>query len=70
MARPKAQPAQLNPVGATAADGVRGRFGGISETKVRQMIADGELEAVRIGRRVMVTEESIEALIERNRVGA
>ena len=38
---------------------------GIGRTKLYQLINDGELEAVKIGRRTLVKTASIQSLLER-----
>lgn len=40
---------------------------GIGKTKIYELIASGELETVRLGRRTLVVLASIEALFERLR---
>ena len=39
---------------------------GIGRTKAYELLAQGEIEAVRIGRRTLITVRSVEALIERS----
>lgn len=41
---------------------------GVGRTKAYQLIGAGELQAVKIGRRTLITVESIEALIERSSI--
>jgi excisionase family DNA binding protein len=43
---------------------------GFKRTTAYALIASGELEAVKVGRRTLVTKRSIEALIERGAVEA
>jgi excisionase family DNA binding protein len=38
---------------------------GIGKTKLYELLASGELEAIRIGRRTLILQASIEAFIER-----
>ncbi|MGH1591789.1 helix-turn-helix domain-containing protein [Methylobacterium phyllosphaerae] len=38
---------------------------GLGKTKVRELLNAGDLEAVKLGRRTLVVEASIERLIER-----
>ncbi|MFN8027971.1 MAG: helix-turn-helix domain-containing protein [Acidimicrobiia bacterium] len=40
-------------------------LGGVSESTVRRLIASGYLESAKVGRRRMVTAESLERLLER-----
>ena len=42
------------------------QLGGISTRTVRRLVAAGELTRVRIGRRVLIPDQSIQAYIERN----
>jgi excisionase family DNA binding protein len=39
----------------------------IGKTKLYELIADGELETIRIGRRTLIMQQSIDDLIERLR---
>lgn len=39
----------------------------IGKTKLYELLASGELEAIRIGRRTLVLQDSIDALVERLR---
>jgi len=39
----------------------------IGKTKLCELLASGELEAIRIGRRTLVLQDSIDALVERLR---
>jgi len=43
---------------------------GIGRTKLYELIAAGELETIHIGRRTLVLQESIDALIRRLRQGS
>jgi len=40
---------------------------GIGKTKLYELIAEGELETIRIGRRTLIMQASIDALIQRLR---
>lgn len=40
----------------------------IGKTKLYELLASGELEAIRIGRRTLVLQESIDAMVQRLRV--
>lgn len=40
---------------------------GIGKTKLYELLASGELEAIRVGRRTLILRASIDALIERLR---
>lgn len=40
---------------------------GIGKTKLYELLAEGELEAIRVGRRRLILRASIEALVERLR---
>ena len=42
----------------------------IGKTKLYELLASGELEAIRIGRRTLVLQASIDALVERLRSSA
>jgi len=39
----------------------------IGKTKLYELIADGELETIRIGRRTLIMQQSIDDLVERLR---
>lgn len=39
---------------------------GIGRTKAYELLAQGELEVVRIGRRTLITMRSVDALLERS----
>ncbi|SPM27187.1 helix-turn-helix domain-containing protein [Mycobacterium terramassiliense] len=56
---------QLVPIGMTRDEGARFRLGGISRTTIYDLINQGELVHVNIGRRGFVTAASIDAYIER-----
>ena len=43
---------------------------GIGKTKLYELLAEGELEAIRVGRRRLILQESIDALVERLRAAA
>lgn len=43
------------------------RMLGIGKTKLYELIAEGELETIRIGRRTLILQASIDALIQRLR---
>ncbi len=45
----------------------RQRLGGVSRTLVYSLIADGQIEAIKVGRRRMIVEASIERLVEAQR---
>lgn len=55
----------LLPIGQTANDGVRGYLGGIARTRVYALINSGDLQAVKMGRRTLITRASAEALVDR-----
>lgn len=40
---------------------------GIGKTKLYELLASGDLEAIRLGRRTLILQVSIEALVERLR---
>jgi excisionase family DNA binding protein len=40
---------------------------GLGKTKLYELLGDGELEAIRVGRRTLVLRASIDALVERHR---
>jgi excisionase family DNA binding protein len=40
-------------------------LGGVSESTLRRLLASGELESVKVGRRRMVTTRSLDSLVER-----
>jgi excisionase family DNA binding protein len=42
---------------------------GIGKTKLYELLASGDLEAIRVGRRRLILQASIEALVERLREG-
>lgn len=42
----------------------------IGKTKLYELLASGDLEAIRIGRRTLVLQESIDELVDRLRAGA
>lgn len=43
---------------------------GIGRTKLYELIADGEIDVVKLGRATLITMRSIEALIDRHKVSA
>ena len=47
-----------------------GRLLGVSRWTVRELIAKGQLEHVRLGRRVLVSVRALEALVRRRTRGA
>ena len=55
----------LLPIGQTEKDGVRGYLGGISRTRVYSLVNSGDLKAIKMGRRTLITRESAEALVAR-----
>lgn len=52
-------------IGAEPADGVRGYLGGVSRAYIYNLISSGELQSVKLGRRVLITRESADALVAR-----
>lgn len=60
----------LQPIGQTAEEGTRGILGGIARTRVYELINSGDLQAVKLGRRTLITRESIDALVERLKAAA
>jgi len=45
-------------------NGVAEKLGGLGLSTVRKLIVEGKLPAIKIGRRVMVTEEALAKFIE------
>jgi excisionase family DNA binding protein len=45
------------------------RLLGIGKTKLYELIGAGELETIRIGRRTLIVQASIDSLVERLRAG-
>lgn len=59
----------LHPIGQNDDHGTRGILG-VSRTRVYDLIKSGDLQAVKIGRRTLITHESIEALVARLKAAA
>jgi hypothetical protein len=43
----------------------REALGGLSESSVRKLLAQGDLESIKVGRRRMVTIRSLDTLVDR-----